>query len=366
MSDPGRILVLAPLPPPVGGDTITSKRLVESRFWEQAGFEVDYIDTSPGEGVKTTEVRRSWKDPGRAVRIIGELAFNLPRADFVLLWANSSFIVSLGIPVMRMFRMFRKPYIVKPFGSMLADRIDALGAVRRRSVVSLLNRAEHVLPETRMHAGELTERSGIDPERIVLFPNMIPDGLILDERPKREFSGRCIFIGQVKAEKGIFDIVEAMRSRKEFSCDFYGQIIDRDNEKFFDEIDSCPNCHYKGILSSEEIMETLDRYDVLLLPTYHQGEGYPAVILEAFAAGVPVITTKWKAIPELVEDGKRGILIRPSSPGHITGALDLLGRDVQLYDSLAENAFEYVRGFSEETVIGKTLIGLVSDSIQRG
>ncbi len=366
MHDSRRILVLAPLPPPIGGDTMTSKRLIESRYWEKAGFEIECINTSPGEGVKTTEVKRSWKDPGRALRIMGKLASRLSRADIVLLWANSSFIVSLGIPVMRLIRMTGKPYIVKPFGSMLADRIDALGAMRRKEVVSLLNRAGHVLPETRMHADELINRAGLDPDRIVLFPNMLPDKLILDERPKRTFSGRCIFIGQVKAEKGIFDIIEALRSRKDLSCDFYGQIISRDNDKFFNEIDSCPNCHYRGTLSNEEILGALDRHDVLLLPTYHQGEGYPAVILEAFAAGVPVITTEWKAIPELVKDGKRGILIPPSSPAHITEALDLLGRDEQLYDSLAENAHEYVKGFSEENVIGRTLIDLVLPSIPRG
>jgi glycosyltransferase involved in cell wall biosynthesis len=363
MPETVRILVVAPLPPPIGGDTITSKRLIESRYWESAGFEVACIDTSTGEGVRTSETRRSWKDPLRAIRIMWQLAFRLPRADFVLLWANSSFIVSLGIPVMRLVGIFGRPYIVKPFGSMLADRIDEAGPWRRRSIVSLLNKAEHVLPETRMHADELTGRSGIDPERIVLFPNMIPDDLIPAERPERKFSGRCIYIGQVKAEKGIFDIIEALRDRKEFSCDFYGQILDRDNERFFREIDSCPSCRYMGTLQSEKIVETLGTYDVLLLPTYHQGEGYPAVILEAFAAGVPVITTEWKAIPELVKDGESGILIQPSSPGQITAALDLLGRDERLYESLAEKAHQYIRDFSEENLIGNRLTGLITSSV---
>ncbi len=359
-----RLLLVAPLPPPIGGDTITSTRLLKSRYWQKAGFEIECINTSAGEGIKPTEVKRTWKDPGRALRIMGQLAFKLPRADIMLLWANSSFIVSLGIPVMRLARIVGKPYIVKPFGSMLADRIDALGAIRKRSVVSLLDMAEHFLPETRMHADELINHIGLDPERIVFFPNFLPDELILDEQPKRKFSGKCIFIGQVKAEKGVFDIIEAIRNRNDISCSFYGQIIARDNKKFFDEINSCSNCHYRGILSNEEITETLGQHDVLLLPTSHPGEGYPAVILEAFAAGVPVITTKWKAIPELVKDGERGILIPPSSPGHIAGALDLLGMDEQLYDSLAENAHEYVRNFSEANVIGKILTGLVADSIR--
>ena len=364
MHDSGRILVLAPLPPPIGGDTMTSTRLIESRYWAKAGFEIECINTSPGEGVRTTEVKRSWKDPGRALRIMGLLASRLSRADIVLLWANSSFIVSLGIPVMRLLRMTGKPYIVKPFGSMLADRIDALGAIRRKEVVSLLNRARHVLPETRMHADELINRAGIDPDRIVLFPNMLPDKLILDERPKRRFSGRCIFIGQIKEEKGVFDIIEALKDSKGLSCDYYGQIIARDNERFFEEIGSCSACQYRGTLANEEIIDALERYDVLLLPSRHPGEGYPAVIIEAFAAGIPVIATNWKSLPELVEDGKRGILVPVSSPEKISEALARLAADDDLYDSISHNVHEYVKGFTEKAVVNDLLIDLVRKSVE--
>jgi len=359
-----RILLVAPLPPPIGGDTVSTTRLLESRYWEQAGFEIECINTSAGEGVKTAEVKRTWKDPVRALKILGQLLARLPKADIMLLWANSSFIVSLGIPVMRLARILKKPYIVKPFGTMLADRIDGLGPARRKTVVSLLGKAGYILPQTKMHADELVTRAGLDPGRIVLFPNFLPDGSIGERRSKRDFSGRCIFIGQIKSEKGIFDIIEALEGKEGLSCDFYGQIVARDNRSFFDRINSCSNCHYKGTLANNEIMETLDRYDVLLLPTIHPGEGYPAVIIEAFAAGVPVVTTEWKSIPELVGNGSRGILVPPSSPGRIAEALDMLGKDEKLYESLSITAHEYVKGFSEETVVGQILIGLISDSIQ--
>ena len=357
-----RILLVAPLPPPIGGDTVSTTRLLESSYWEQAGFAIEYINTSAGEGVKTAEVKRTWKDPVRALRILIQLLTRLPKADIMLLWANSSFIVSLGIPVMRLARILKKPYIVKPFGTMLADRIDGLGPTRRKTVVSLLDTAGYILPQTKMHADELVTRAGLDPGRIVQFPNFLPDGSIIEPRPEKQFSGRCIFIGQIKSEKGVFDIITALKDRNNLNCDFYGQIVARDNTSFFDRINSCPNCHYKGTLANNEIMETLDRYDVLLLPTTHPGEGYPAVIIEAFAAGVPVVTTEWKSIPELVGNGSRGILVPPSSPGRIAEALDMLGRDEKLYESLSKTAHEYVKGFSEKNVVGQILIGLISDS----
>ncbi len=329
-------------------------------YWDTAGLEIDHIDTSAGGEVKLTEVKRSWKDIPRALSILAQLLVKLPGSDILLLWANSSFICSLGIPVMRITRIFRKPYMVKIFGAMLPERIDALGPNRRKTVLSLLGRARYVLPQTRFLADELAVRSGLDRERIVQFPNFLPDSYFTKAAPKEKFSGRCVFIGQIKSEKGVFDIIESIGGRKDVSCDFYGQHLERDAERFMLELKASPNCFYRGTLTRDEVMKVLERYDILLLPTTHPGEGYPAVILEAFAAGMPVISTKWMAIPELVEDGERGLLVPPSSPYHISAALDLLLKDQQLYSTLARNAYEYVGRFSEKAVVGDLLTGLVT------
>ena len=50
-------------------------------------------------------------------------------------------------------------------------------------------------------------------------------------------------------------------------------------------------------------------YDVLILPTYHEGEGYPGIILEAFSLGLPVISTNWNSIPEIVKHNENGLLV---------------------------------------------------------
>lgn len=264
---------------------------------------------------------------------------------------------------MNIARILGKPCIVKIFGAMLPERIDKLGHRRRKTVVSLLGRARYVLPQTKMLAKELTTRNGLDSKRIVQFPNFLPDFYFNLVKTKKRFSGRCIFVGQIKREKGVFDIIDSIRDRKNISCDFYGQHVERDTDRFMRELERCPACIYRGILARDEVMKIMGGYDVLLLPTTHPGEGYPAVILEAFAAGLPVIATDWKAIPELVEDGVRGLLVPPSSPDRITAALDLLAEDERLYASLAANAQEYVGRFSEKAIVGGLLFGLISDSI---
>ena len=45
------------------------------------------------------------------------------------------------------------------------------------------------------------------------------------------------------------------------------------------------------------------------MPTFHEGEGYPGIILEAFSVGMPVISTHWNSIPEIVMHNENGLLV---------------------------------------------------------
>lgn len=357
-----RILLVAPLPPPIGGDTVSSTRLLGSRYWRQADMRIDCINTSAGSGVKLVEVKRSWRDPLRALKILCLLLLKLPRADILLIWANSSFICSMGIPVMAIARFMRKPYIVKVFGAMLPERIEAYSPRRAGTIKDLLRKADYILPQTGMLEDNLEKITGIDRDRLVRFPNFLPDSYFKIELRKEPFSGSCVFVGQIKDEKGVFEILEALKGRDDLSCEFYGPIVERDRERFLKEISESGNCSYAGIIGPGETINTIRRYNLLLLPTRHEGEGYPAVVLEAFVAGTPVISTEWRSIPELVENGKRGILIPVSSPERLLTAIDMLARDRSMYDSIVWNAAEYAEKFSEKAVIGDLLLGLIKES----
>lgn len=357
------ILLIAPFPPHVGGDTISSKRLLESGYWERDGFGIERIDTSADGRVRLANAKKSWKDLLRAVRILLQLLVRLPRADIMLLWANSGFICSMGIPVMTLARMMGKPYIVKMFGVMLPVQLARSRPLQRRAVLAGLANANYLLPQTKILTSELASMKMLDRERILQFRNFLPDSCFTEDHPERKFSGRCVFMGQIKSEKGVFDIIDSIRGRTDVTCEFYGQHVDKDTDRFMREIENTPNCRYRGIAPESEVMSILGEFDLLLLPTTHPGEGYPAVILEAFAAGLTVIATRWQAIPELVDDGVTGLLVPPSSPDHIRAAIDLLAGDDRLYATLVSNASEYVRQFSEEHAIGELLIGLINRTI---
>ena len=68
-------------------------------------------------------------------------------------------------------------------------------------------------------------------------------------------------------------------------------------------------------------MGTLQVADVFVLPTFYPFEGQPLVLLEALAAGVPVVSTFHAGIPETVRNEKEGLLVPANDPPALAGAI---------------------------------------------
>jgi len=357
---PMKALLIGPVPPPIGGDTVSTANLLASRYWGERGITVSHIDSSPGAGVRLPDGRLSLCDALRGVGIVSRVLPRLWRCDIVLLWANSRFICTAGLAIILLARMSGRPVVVKVFGALLAERMLAFSGPRRRLTISLLSKADSILPQTRGLAEQLHRELGLPAEKVVTFPNYIPDGALAEGPAVREYGGRCIFIGQVKREKGVFDIIDAVAGTRH-RCDLYGPVLERDARLLGERLSGYDNIQYRGLADPDEVPGILRGYDALLLPTYHVGEGYPAVILQAFAAGVPVIASDWLSIPDLVEDGVRGLLVPTHSPGRLREALDRLAADPALSGALAAAAYEYVKSFSERAVVDDILISRLSE-----
>jgi glycosyltransferase involved in cell wall biosynthesis len=132
--------------------------------------------------------------------------------------------------------------------------------------------------------------------------------------------------------------------------------VERDREDFHRQISGSDNLDYRGVIPPGEVPELLGEYDVLLLPTWHSGEGYPAVILQAFATGTAVIASRWLSIPDLIGEDHRGVLIPARDPEALRRAMDRLASDERFRRGIIENAHSYARRYSEKAIIGDILI----------
>ena len=86
----------------------------------------------------------------------------------------------------------------------------------------------------------------------------------------------------------------------------------------------------------------LQAIDIFALPSY-ANEGVPQAILQAFACGLPVVTTAAGAIGEVARDGETALVVRMHDVADLVRALDRLGADGELAAAIASRASALVR-----------------------
>ena len=110
-------------------------------------------------------------------------------------------------------------------------------------------------------------------------------------------------------EKGIEDAVNAVKAvndvigRTVYTLDIYGQ-IDKEQTGWFAKLQTkFPGyVKYKGLVPFDKTTEVLKDYFLLLFPTKFYTEGIPGTVIDAYAAGVPVVCSKWQSFADLVDD----------------------------------------------------------------
>lgn len=128
--------------------------------------------------------------------------------------------------------------------------------------------------------------------------------------PKRVYDGKhlnVLFVGEVNQRKGIKQVLEAAKHIN--SEDVVFNIVGSGREYCADLYEPYkPYVNFMGRVPFEELLNQLQTSHVFIFPT--MGEGFGLVLLEAMAAGLPVITTANCGGADIVTEGKDGFLIR--------------------------------------------------------
>lgn len=149
-----------------------------------------------------------------------------------------------------------------------------------------------------------------------VFPNFRINNFV-PEKHHTEGHLKVVFMARILKQKGldtIFAMGDEIKCRKlenKISIDFYGPLMNwDDDESYFKEnLAKYDFMKYLGPLEPKDIYKTLEKYDVMVLPTHFYTEGLPGSILDAYISGIPVVVTKWKHATEFVDDGKSGYII---------------------------------------------------------
>jgi glycosyltransferase involved in cell wall biosynthesis len=196
-----------------------------------------------------------------------------------------------------------------------------------------------------------------NPQRVAIFPNAIPDPCPNFERstPKARIKSdsdvssggdpthQLLFMGHCIEEKGLYDAAEAVilanrsndgnqlnRSHK-YTLIVSGQFLSKSEEEAFRSRYAGNNAiRYVGFVSGERKDQLLRESACLLFPTFYKNEVMPILLIEALAYSLPVITTQWRAIPDLCPSEGPFWMVQPHQPQTIA---DLIGVAVSVRDT---------------------------------
>lgn len=123
----------------------------------------------------------------------------------------------------------------------------------------------------------------------------------------------CTF-SRVMREKGIETAINVIKKVNDqlgylaYSLDIYGQVDTTQTEWFENLKKHFPEgVRYCGCVDADKSVEILQSYFALLFPTHFYTEGIPGTIIDAYAAGIPVISAKWESYSDVVDEGVTGI-----------------------------------------------------------
>ncbi len=193
------------------------------------------------------------------------------------------------------------------------------------------------------------------PEAEITFvPNGVRTALFAGPRVAVGESVRLLFVGKMGALKGEEDLLRALQRLVQaglsFRLDLVGPLSDTIAARC-QEAGLQPMIDQLGPVPLAERIAFFKRADIFVLPTY--AEGLPIAVLEALAAGLPVISTPVGGIPELIEDGVEGYLVAPGDVEALANRLAQLIQDADERQRMGARARAKARHFDEDLMLAQ-------------
>jgi glycosyltransferase involved in cell wall biosynthesis len=218
---------------------------------------------------------------------------------------------------------------------------DRCTKLQKWIVRRVLNSVDHIAVVSRPLDGFI--RSIAKPKSIVTIKN--PATLSIGTKPRQRHPTTILFLGHLSAEKGVYDLIHAMRDVAAIFPDARLLLCgDGDLEAINKTIKSLglsDVIEVLGWVDQEKRGELLVTSTIFVLPSH--AEGLPMSILEAMVAELPVIATDVGGIPEAIDHERDGLLIPPGDVASLTTSILRLLQDPAERYRLSESAFVKVK-----------------------
>ncbi|MDQ2746036.1 MAG: glycosyltransferase family 4 protein [Acidobacteriota bacterium] len=304
-----------------GGISTVTKEILNSSLKDD--FEFQYLASQAEDFGKFGKAKLALET---IFRFVGKCAGKSPDFVYVHLGSNASLYRESA------FILLAKIFRLKTIAHFHAGDFDYYYARQSRAGKSFIRHAisssDRLIAVSEDSARRLGELIGA-PERVACISNGVKTSEF--DFPRREKKGgvvRLLFvgaIGKLKGERDLIDALVILRRGKNFNLKVSFLGYGAENlQPLCREAGVADWIEFTGAVSLEERLKFYENADVFVLPTY--GEAMSMSIIEAMAAGLPVVTTAVGGNPELIENGVNGWLVETGDAANLAEKIAFFAR----------------------------------------
>jgi glycogen(starch) synthase len=212
-------------------------------------------------------------------------------------------------------------------GSCCATHLEAMRTVCEEANALLIGCASF--------RDEVVERLGVAPGRFTLVPGAVDVERFRPADTAPRTPPTLLYHGRVDRRKGILDLLDALPEDQELLVSGIGPDLEPARAA------AGPNVRFLGQVDYDDVPAVYGQGDVFVSPTY--AEGFSNTVLEAMAAGLPIVSTTAVGVVDCLRDDDNGLLVEPGDVAGLRAALARMTRDARLRDRLRATALAEVR-----------------------
>jgi glycosyltransferase involved in cell wall biosynthesis len=349
-----KIAILGPYPPATGGIVSNLQNLLKSPLKEKYDLLTfrtmsDKSGTVDYESERvTTKVRRVLGD---FINYLIFLTKKKPNLVFIntsfgkfAFWRDSLYIIAS--------KLFNKKILLQIHGGKLDDFLHANILLARIFIKNIFRLTNKVIVLSLVQQKPFNDYGYGDKTRII--PNTVDLSAFHNssECLRKKYGipkGNVIilFIASLwSKEKGVMELLRAAKIIMDNRRDITFILVGGGEEesamvKYCSDNNLQDKVLFTGYLSKEEIIKVCKSSDIFSLPSFN--EGLPMVILEAMAAGLPIVTTPVGAIPEMVIDGENGFIVKPGDYHALAEKINYLIENKEIRERYGHHNLNLIR-----------------------
>jgi glycosyltransferase involved in cell wall biosynthesis len=185
----------------------------------------------------------------------------------------------------------------------------------------------------------------------------------LEERKNRK-PKNILFLSRIEEEKGIMIALKTFQILIQKYLDLHFLIAGtgtklKDTKNYILN-NKIKNVKFLGFVTGRDKMELLKKSDIFLFPTYK--EGLPINVLEAIAAGLPIITRPVGGLKDFFKNGKMGFMIESLNPENFAHQIELLINSDN-FSEICEYNYRYARQYFIPNMIAERLEKIIAELV---